>query len=126
MAMCVCVMGLSAVIMLLFPEQIVGLYTKDGEVSQLAVELLFMAAIFQTFDGLQVGALGALRGLRDTSIPLLITLVSYWLVGFPLAYQLGIAHAFGPRGLWIGLIFGLTVAAVLLCVRFHFLTKERA
>jgi MATE family multidrug resistance protein len=126
MAMCVCVMALSAMIMLLFPEQIVGLYTKDVEVSQLAVKLLFMAAIFQTFDGLQVGALGALRGMRDTTVPLLITLLSYWLVGFPLAYQLGIAHAFGPRGLWIGLIFGLTLAAVLLCIRFHLLTKHRA
>jgi MATE family multidrug resistance protein len=91
----------------------------------MAVSLLFIAAVFQVFDGLQVSVLGALRGLKDTAWPMAITFVAYWLVGLPLAYVLGISRAFGPRGLWLGLVAGLLTAGVLLSLRFRRLTRAR-
>ena len=77
-----------------------------------------MAALFQLSDGLQAGALGALRGFKDTRYPVLVTFLAYWVVGLPLAWSLGIGHALGPRGLWGGLVAGLTLAAVMLSIRF--------
>jgi len=123
MAMAMAAMAVSAAVMLCLPEAIAGLYTTDAEVAGLAVSLLFMAALFQLSDGLQVGAMGALRGLKDTAWPLLINFVAYWLVGLPLAWLLGIQQAFGPRGLWAGLVVGLTAAAIWLSYRFHRLTR---
>ena len=82
-----------------------------------------MAALFQVSDGLQASAVGALRGLKDTAYPMLVTFFAYWMVGLPLAWILGIAKAFGPRGLWVGLIAGLTIGAVLLSLRFHHITR---
>ena len=111
-------MGLAAVGMLLFPELIAACFTDRIEVQQLAVSLLAMAAIFQLSDGLQVSGNGALRGLKDTTVPMLITLTAYWLVGFPLALLFGVTLKGGPIGLWWGLIAGLTSAAVLLNARF--------
>ncbi len=108
----------SASVLLLFPKQIVSLYTQDIEVTNMALTLLFAAALFQFSDGVQVAAAGALRGLKDTTLPMGITLVSYWLVGFPVAYGFGIQHGYGPQGLWAGLLAGLTLAAVLLIWRF--------
>jgi MATE family multidrug resistance protein len=118
-------MCLSAVIMLAAPGPIVAIYTDDPAVSAMAVSLLFIAAVFQVFDGLQVSVLGALRGLKDTAWPMAITFVAYWLVGLPLAYVLGISRAFGPRGLWLGLVAGLLTAGVLLSLRFRRLTRAR-
>ena len=90
----------------------------------MAVILLFMAAIFQLSDGLQVGALGALRGLKDTRIPLFTNLFSYMVIGLPGAYLLGIQWGFGPVGLWTGIIVGLSLAAFLHNLRFHLLTRH--
>lgn len=115
---CACVMAVSAVLMLIFKDAIVGLYTVDSEVAGIAVSLLFVAAIFQISDGLQVGAAGALRGFKDTRVPMLLNFTSYWLVGFPLAWYLGIGLGLGPQAVWIGLVAGLTVAAILLTWRF--------
>jgi len=67
----------------------------------MGVRLLFMAAIFQIFDGLQVSGAGALRGLKDTKIPMFITTFSYWGIGMPLGYLLGITLAMDQPGLWI-------------------------
>lgn len=119
MGMATGVMLFSAVIMLSVPEVIVGIYTTDQEVAKLAKSLLLIAAMFQLSDGLQAGALGALRGLKDTRFPVLITLVAYWAAGLPLAWYLGFELSIGPRGLWIGLVLGLSVAAVLLSARFY-------
>ncbi len=124
MGMAVASMLLSAIVILLIPEKIVLLYTTETTVAKLAVSLLHVAALFQVSDGLQVSAVGALRGLKDTRVPMLITFFAYWIVGLPLAYLLGINHALGPQGLWIGLIFGLTVAALLLSLRFHMITRR--
>lgn len=95
-----------------------------AEVVSIAATLLLAAAVFQISDSLQVIALGALRGLQDVKMPTLITFISYWVVGFPISYYLGKADAYGSLGIWIGLIAGLTVAAVLLFIRFHLLTKK--
>ncbi|WP_421772889.1 MATE family efflux transporter [Gracilimonas sp.] len=122
-AICAGVMTLTALLLFLAPEFIISIYTDDVEVASVAVSLLFMAAIFQISDGLQVGAFGALRGLKDTRIPMIVNFISYWLVGFPTGYLLGIFLGYGPEGLWIGLIGGLTVAAVLHNYRFNKLTK---
>lgn len=123
--------GLSVLIMIgtasllaLFPQFITQLYTNDVQVQQIAIQLLLMAAIFQISDGLQVSGFGALRGLKDTRIPMIVNLIAYWLVGLPLGYWLGIINDNGPIGLWIGLIAGLTVAAVLHNIRFYLLTKR--
>lgn len=123
-AVCTLFMSFTAILILTIPETIVGIYTADPQVKSLAVSLIFYAGIFQISDGLQVGGFGALRGLKDTRLPMVFNFVSYWLIGFSTGYYFGIVKDFGPGGLWIGLISGLTVAAVLHNTRFHLLTKR--
>jgi multidrug resistance protein, MATE family len=109
---------------LLFGNQaIAALYTGDVAVIALAASLLLLAAAFQFPDGVQVLSVGALRGLKDTRVPMLIAAFAYWGVGMPLGALLGLGlggwvPAQGPVGMWIGLIAGLTVAALLLGLRF--------
>ena len=95
-----------------------------NEVIEIASTLLLAAAVFQISDSLQVIVLGALRGLQDAKIPTLITFIAYWLIGFPISYFLGKEDAYGSLGIWIGLLAGLTSAAILLYIRFHYLTKR--
>ena len=111
-------------VFVLVPELVVGLYTDDEDVRTLAVQLLYMAAIFQLSDGMQVGALGALRGLKDTRVPFITNVVAYWGIGLPLAYLVGVHYNVGPVGMWVGLIMGLSIAAVLHSWRFRILTKR--
>ena len=113
-----CMFG-TATVMLVLPNLIVSIYTDNMAVREMAVSLLLMAAIFQLSDGIQVSAAGALRGMKDTVYPMLATFVIYWLFGLPLSYYLGFTRAFGPQGLWFGLIASLTVAAVWLVWRFR-------
>jgi MATE family, multidrug efflux pump len=108
----------SASAMALFPIAIAHAYTDDADVVALAAQLLVLAAIFQFSDGIQVTANGALRGIKDTTVPMLITLVAYWLIGMPVGYWLAFHHHFGARGMWMGLAAGLTAAAGLLLLRF--------
>ncbi len=107
----------SATAMFAFPRAIGRLYTHDPAVISLAVKLLFLAGIFQLSDGIQVSSAGALRGLKDTRIPMLLTAVAYWLIGLPLGYYLAFDRSLGARGMWMGLIAGLTTAAALLLTR---------
>ncbi|MDT0622794.1 MATE family efflux transporter [Croceitalea vernalis] len=90
----------------------------------LAAELLLVAAIFQISDGIQVVVLGALRGLQDVKIPTLITFIAYWLIGFPVSFYLGLYTNLKSTGIWIGLLLGLTASAVMLYIRFNYLTKR--
>lgn len=94
------------------------------EVVAIASTLLLVSAVFQISDSLQVVALGALRGLQDVKIPTIITFISYWIIGFPISFYLGKESAFGSVGIWLGLIAGLTSAAILLFIRFNYLTKK--
>jgi len=118
-------MSITAIIMFTIPELITSIYTQDSNVREVAVSLLYMAAIFQISDGLQVSGYGALRGLKDTKIPMYVNLVAYWIIGLPAGYYLGITRGIGPQGLWMGLIAGLTVAAILHNSRFFLLTKAK-
>ena len=86
--------------------------------------MLIAAAVFQISDSLQVIALGALRGIQDVKIPTIITFISYWMIGFPISYYFGKEEALGSLGIWLGLIAGLTSAAILLYIRFNYLTKK--
>ena len=111
---------LSASTMLLFPEFIVRIYTDDAAITTIAVGLLFYSAIFQYADGIQICAAGALRGLKDTLVPMFINIVSYLLLGLSVGYYLTFNKAMGPAGMWIGMIVGLSIGAVLLLGRFLF------
>jgi MATE family multidrug resistance protein len=119
----VAVMTCTAILMITVPELIVSIYTDDPEVKQVAGKLLFLAGIFQISDGLQVSGFGALRGMKDTKIPMYVNILSYWLIGFTTCYTLGVILGMGAEGLWIGLIVGLSVAAILHNWRFNRITR---
>ncbi|TFG73943.1 MAG: MATE family efflux transporter [Flavobacteriales bacterium] len=96
----------------------------NNEVIFLSAELLLVAAFFQISDGTQVVVLGALRGLQDVRIPTWITFVAYWLIGFPISYFLGLHTDLKSVGIWIGLLTGLSASAIMLYIRFNYLTKK--
>jgi multidrug resistance protein, MATE family len=108
----------SCAAMLAVPGAIVGLYTTDPLVVPGAVALLYMAAMFQFADGIQVVCNGALRGLKDARLPMLITGFAYWGVGLPVGLFLSFAMGHRAMGMWAGLVAGLSVAALLLLARF--------
>lgn len=108
----------SASLMLLLPKAIVGLYTQAPEVVPLAVGFFVYAAVFQIADCIQATANGALRGIKDTRLPMIITVTAYWVVGLPLAVWLAFYTPVGPAGIWWGFIAGLAVAAAGLSLRF--------
>ncbi len=117
-------MMISAICFWAFPRSIISLFLDvesalNREVVLTATVLLSLVAVFQIFDGLQVTAAGALRGLKDTRIPMLIAVISYWFVGLTSGYVLGFQLDFEGVGLWWGLVLGLTTAALLLSWRFN-------
>jgi MATE family multidrug resistance protein len=98
---------------------------ENKEVIIIASKLLLVAAVFQISDGIQVVVLGALRGLQDVKVPMYITFVAYWVVGFPISFFLGKYTELKAVGVWIGLLAGLSTAALFLYLRFHKLTKQQ-
>jgi MATE family, multidrug efflux pump len=122
--LCAAIMSVSALMIVLFNDQIAALYTRDPAVRELAATLLLMAALFQLSDGVQVGAAGALRGFKDTTVPMALCVFSYWVVGFTMAYGLGVRGGGGPVLVWLGLTVGLTVSAVLLVVRYLYVSRR--
>ena len=117
-----CLIGalINVSLILLFTDVLVNLFTTEKAVFAAAVNLLIFAAIFQLPDGMQMGALGSLRGYKDTFIPMIFLGVAYWIFGLPIGYYLtyyGINEPMGAGGVWIGMIVGLTIAAVLLINR---------
>ena len=90
----------------------------------IGVPLLAIAAIFQIADGLQVVVLGLLRGLKDTAIPMVITTICYWGVGIPCSYLFGFVFNWGGKGIWFGLVIGLTLASVFLSSRYINIIKK--
>lgn len=98
---------------------------ENKEVIIIASKLLLVAAVFQISDGIQVVVLGALRGLQDVKVPMYITFVAYWVVGFPISFFLGKYTDLEAVGVWIGLLAGLSTAALFLYLRFHKLTKQQ-
>lgn len=110
-------MGICALAFVAIPGVLLGLYTSDPEILALGRQLLFMAALFQLFDGAQVAGFSVLRGAADTRIPMLLALVSFWCVGAPTAYLFGFLTPLGAVGIWAGLCLGLLCAAALLLRR---------
>ncbi len=108
---------LSASLMLGMPQRIAGLYSHDAAVVGLAAQLMMLAGLFQIVDGIQVASNGALRGLKDTRVPMLISAFAYWGVGMPVGLWLAFHAHLGARGMWLGLVAGLSMAALLLSSR---------
>ncbi|WP_448215539.1 MATE family efflux transporter [Endozoicomonas sp. 2B-B] len=120
---------LIASVMWAFADALTSLYTRDTAVKTLAAQLLIFAALFQYADGIQVASNGALRGYKDTRVPMIIILIACWGIALPLGYTLGLTdfiadEPMGPHGLWIGLVLALTLSAVFLLLRFRSLSKR--
>ena len=116
-------MSTTMLAMIFLDEWFVSLYLNEPTVRAIAIRLIFIAAIFQLSDGLQVVALGTLRGLSDVTLPTIITFVAYWVIALPLGYVLAFYTDLAERGVWYGLLAGLTASAVLLLFRFYHLTQ---
>ena len=115
--LCVLVMTVSALVFLLLPGPLAGLYTHEPEVLAVASALIPVAGIFQIVDGLQVVCAGVLRGVADTLKPLLINVLGFWMVGMPISLHFGFRGGEGPVGLWWGLAAGLGAVATMLMFR---------
>jgi MATE family multidrug resistance protein len=112
-------MLLAAVVFLVAPRPLIELYTRDPRVLAVGPGLLYLAAAFQIFDGVQTVCTGALRGLGETRIPMLANLVGYWVLGLPLGLMLCFVLRWGIYGMWIGLTLSLIVIAAALLRRWN-------
>ncbi|WP_036827063.1 MATE family efflux transporter, partial [Photobacterium sanctipauli] len=119
---------LTAVLTVVFREQIAQMYTDNPEVIFIAGQLLFLAAVYQCTDAIQVVAAGALRGYKDMRAIFIRTFIAYWILGLPIGYILGITdwlgEPMGPHGFWIGNIIGLTAAAIMLATRLRWIHRQ--
>jgi MATE family multidrug resistance protein len=118
-----CVATISVVMFLALPQTLIGLFMNAHEpnreaVIAIGVGLLAAAALFQVVDAAQIMALSLLRGMHDTRAPMVIAMVSYWLIGIPVSYVLGFTFDMGGIGIWLGLAMGLGTTAILLMWRF--------
>ena len=114
-----------ASVFLLMPETLIAAFAvESAAVRDLAVSFLAVAALFQIFDGTQAIAQGALRGLKDTRVPMYFALFSYWLFGMPVCALLGFGLDLGAVGIWLGLAAALGMAALLLVLRFRRLEQS--
>ena len=112
-------MLIGAVVFFVFPRPLIALYTRDPQVMAVGPSLLWVAAAFQIFDGIQTVSTGALRGLGETRIPMLANFVGYWILGLPLGLTLCFVLHWGIYGLWIGLTLALVVIAAMLLRRWR-------
>jgi MATE family multidrug resistance protein len=111
------VMTIFAVVFVVLPSTLASLYTTDLAVLAMAATLVPLAGIFQVFDGIQVVAIGILRGLGDTKTPFVVNLIGFWAIGVPAGALLTYSLGFGPIGLWWGLVIGLAAVATFLAMR---------
>ena len=118
----------TATLTLIFAERIAGIYTQNQQVIVIAVGLLYLNALYQVSDAFQIGAAAALRGYKDSRIPLLMVIIAYWVIGLPLGYSLALTDFWGTplgaEGFWISLIIGLSVAALLLGIRLYRVSRK--
>ena len=124
-----CILGalINSLIIIVFRTSRVGIYTTDLLVLDLAVSLLIFAAIFQIPDGIQMGALGGLRGYKDTFIPMILLFISYWIFAMPIGYFLtntGFNKPLGAAGMWYGMIIGLSIFSFLSIGRLNWIIKK--
>jgi MATE family multidrug resistance protein len=118
-------MAATALLLVLLPHALAALFLPPEltETRNLAATLLMVAGLFQLADGVQVAAAGALRGLKDTRLPLLFAALGYWVLGLPVGMLLGFPGGMGPLGVWFGLATGLAIVAVLMTLRWRRLTR---
>jgi multidrug resistance protein, MATE family len=116
-------MAVSAFALLVFRNEIITIYTDDPVVTGIALSLLFVAAIFQVADGIQIAAAAALRAYKDTRWPMAINLFAFWVVALPLAYLAAIRYQLPANQIWVAFIVGLVLAAALLSWRFNRLSR---
>lgn len=114
-----------AAIFTIFNQYLPYIITTDPVVVHLAAQLLIIGGLFQLFDGIQVVGLGVLRGLGDVKTPTFITFFSYWIIGLPMAYLLGIQFNIGVKGIWYGLTLGLLTSSTLLYFRSQYIIKNK-
>jgi len=117
-------MSLMAICFILFRNYLPLVFSNEPNVIRISVSLVVIAAFFQISDGVQVVGLGALRGMKDVKIPTYITLFAYWIIGLPMSYVFGFTFHLGVEGVWYGLSLGLGIAAVLLFLRFNYVSKR--
>ena len=113
-----------AILFILLRNILPTMYIADPAVIKIAALLLVVAGFFQISDGIQVVSLGALRGLQDVKTPTIITFLAYWLIGIPISYISARFLGWGPMGVWLGLLTGLTVSAILLSSRFYSISTK--
>ena len=119
---------INSIIIISFGSLIVSLYTTELPVLELAASLILFAAIFQLPDGIQMGALGSLRGYKDTFIPMILLLISYWIFAMPIGYYLtnvGLSSPMGAKGMWYGMIIGLTIFSFLSIMRLRWIMTSK-
>ncbi|WP_432473896.1 MATE family efflux transporter [Amphritea sp. HPY] len=123
-----CCAVISCILIAVFATRIASLYSDLPEIISLASSLLMIAAIFQIPDAIQASSAGALRGYKDTSVPLLMVFIAFWLIALPCGYILAFSGwlipALGAAGFWYSLVLGLTIGAILLLSRFYVISKD--
>lgn len=117
-------MSVFSILFFVFKNYLPYIFTNNREVVEIAAILIIVAGFYQLSDGLQAVLLASLRGLQDVWIPSLITFIAYWVVGFPITYYLGLQTGLKTTGIWIGLSLGLTSSAIMLFLRFNYITKK--
>ena len=125
--LCIIAALVNIAVILVFREFIVGIYTTDIIVFNLTVGLLIYAALFQLPDGIQMGALGSLRGYKDNFVPMILLFISYWIFALPVGYYLtnfGFGNPYGASGMWIGMIIGLSIFSILSILRLRWVTRK--
>ena len=125
--LCIIAALVNIAVILVFREFIVGIYTTDIIVFNLTVGLLIYAALFRLPDGIQMGALGSLRGYKDTFVPMILLFISYWIFALPVGYYLtnfGFGNPYGASGMWIGMIIGLSIFSILSILRLKWVTRK--
>ena len=113
----------ASVVFLLGNQFLPSLYINETAVINIASNLLIIGVLFQIFDGFQVIGLGILRGLNDLTVPTYLTAISYWAIGLPVSYYLGIYLEIGSEGVWYGYLAGLSAASLLLFIRYNKVKK---
>ncbi len=117
-------MSITGIIFITLNNYLPTLYINDPAVISVASSLLIVAALFQLSDGAQAVGIGILRGLTDAKIPMFITFIAYWIIGIPVGLLLGFYFHLEVVGVWIGLLVGLSIAAILFFIRFKFMLKH--
>jgi MATE family multidrug resistance protein len=124
---CIIAAIINILIILIFGSNIISFYSNELPVINLAISLIIFAAIFQLPDGIQMGALGSLRGYKDTFIPMILLLISYWVFAMPIGFYLtnyGFASPLGAKGMWYGMIIGLSIFSILSIFRLRWIIKK--